>query len=394
MGLLPNWTLTFDPTHYDTHNQSYGLLARVRRDLPRLRGQLLTGVDVDLSPGGHEETQIQPGTEKTTNGKTVFTSYQDLAVVYDYDATFLSVSPYVHAEASPLRRLRLSAGLRFDHMQYAYDDRLDAPPSARYPRPADAHRRYDQLSPKLGLTWRVAEAVDAFASYRHAFRAPSEGQLFRQGTARNTIDLQPIRAENLEAGLRVRPGARVSLEASVYQLDKHDDVLSYRNPVDGATEAVNAGHTRHRGVELGLTARPSSWLDLSASYARARHTYEEWVVDPRNADFSGKEMETAPRELGHLLVTVTPSRGRYVSLEVVHLGRYWMDAANTQTYGGHTLLNLRGQLRVRRGIALFARVLNLADTRYAESASFTLARGRELAPGMPRSAYVGLRLGR
>jgi iron complex outermembrane receptor protein len=394
MGLLPNWALTFDPTYYDTQNQSYGLLAKVRRDLPFWRAQVLAGVDVDLSPGGRVETQIRPGSERTANGKTIFTSYEEVGRIYDYDATFFSASPYLHVEASPLSRLRLSAGLRFDHMEYAYDDELETPALARYQRPADAERRYHQLSPKLGLAYRVTERVDAFASYRHAFRAPSEGQLFRQGTARNTIDLKPVRAANVEAGLRVRPMARLSLEASVYQLDKRDDILSFRNPVDGATEAVNAGHTRHRGIELGVTARPAPWVDVAAGYSWARHTYEDWVVDPRSASFSGKEMETAPREVGNLLVTVKPSSRSYISLEVTHLGRYWMDQANTETYTGHTLLNLRGQVSLHRRVALYARLLNVTDERYAENASYTQNRGRELAPGTPRTVYVGLKVGR
>jgi iron complex outermembrane receptor protein len=395
MGLLPNWALTFDPTFYDTQNTSYGLLAKVRRDLPALRALVVAGVDVDLSPGGRVETAIRPGTEKTPEGKTVYTSYDALATIYDYDATFLAASPYVHAEASPVARLRLSAGLRFDHMQYAYDDTLTTPPLPRYQRPADAHRRYHHLSPKLGLTYRAADPVDVFASYRHAFRAPSEGQLFRQGTARNTIDLRPVRADNVELGLRVRPAPGVSVEVSMYELDKRDDVLSYRNPVDGATEAVNAGHTRHRGVEVGLTARPARWLDVNAGYSRAKHTYEDWVVDPaQGIDYSGLEMETAPREVGNLLVTVSPTARARVSLEVVRLGRYWMDAANTQAYDGHTLLNARASYEVRRGVRLYARLLNAADARYAESASYTIARGREYAPGAPRSAFVGVALGR
>jgi outer membrane receptor protein involved in Fe transport len=70
-----------------------------------------------------------------------------------------------------------------------------------------------------------------------------------------------------------------------------------------------------------------------------------------------------------------------------------MDAANTQSYGGHTLLNVRGQFRINDQVQLFARVLNLADRRYAESSSYTLQRGREFAPGMPRTAFVGVSLG-
>ncbi|MGH9173346.1 MAG: TonB-dependent receptor, partial [Vicinamibacterales bacterium] len=37
MSLLPNWTLTFDPTVYTTDNHSLGVLAKLRRDLTRWR---------------------------------------------------------------------------------------------------------------------------------------------------------------------------------------------------------------------------------------------------------------------------------------------------------------------------------------------------------------------
>jgi outer membrane receptor protein involved in Fe transport len=184
----------------------------------------------------------------------------------------------------------------------------------------------------------------------------------------------------------------VALEASVYRLDKKDDILSFRDPVDGSTQAVNAGHTRHVGVEGGARLRPWKWLEVSAAYSWARHTYEEWVVDPaRGVDFSGKEMETAPEQLGNLLVTVAPGRGAY-SVEVVRLGRYWMDASNTHEYLGHTLVNVRARFPLTRRLEAFARLSNVMDERYAESASFTANRGEEFAPGMPRTAYFGVKV--
>ena len=393
MDLLPNWALTFDPTVYYTSNTSYGLLAKVRRNFAPLRAQVVAGLDFDLSPGGRRELAIVPGTTRTDNGKTVFTSYTDGPVVYDYDVTYLGLAPYLSAELSPTPRLRASAGVRFDHMRYDYDDLLTTPATPRYRRPEDAVRSYEKLSPKLGLTYQFTDALNAFASYRHAFRAPSEGQLFRQGSTLNTIDLKPVKAESAEVGLRARPWRGLSLEVSAYQLDKEDDILSYRDPRDGATQSLNAGRTRHRGLEWGLHLDPARWVQVSAGLGLSRHTYEDWVVDPaRGVDYSGKVMETAPRQVGNLLLAFTPRPGSHLSAEVVYVGRYWMDAANTQEYPGHTLLNLRAEVRVHPRLVAFARVLNAADRRYAESSSFTLARGREFAPGLPRTAYAGLKL--
>ena len=51
MELLPNWTLTFEPTLYTDANESYGLLAKFRRGLPAVRTELTAGVDAEWSPG-------------------------------------------------------------------------------------------------------------------------------------------------------------------------------------------------------------------------------------------------------------------------------------------------------------------------------------------------------
>jgi outer membrane receptor protein involved in Fe transport len=390
MDLLPNWTLTFDPSIYDTKNTSYGLLAKVRRDLARMRAQFVAGVDLDLSPGGRVENQVQTTTTRTPTGRTVYSGYTLGPLIYDYDARYLAVSPYAQISLAPTARLRVDLGLRYDHLGYRYDDQLETPPSPRYQRPADASPGYDHLSPKLGLTYQLSDSLNAFLSYRNAFRAPSEGQLFRQGTALDTIGLKPVKADNYEVGLRVTPAKRAFLEVSLYRLDMHDDILSYRDPVDGSTQAVNAGKTRHDGVEVGLNLSPWGWLEIAGAYSYAEHTYVSWVVDPaRGVDYSGNDQEVAPNRIANVAVSLNHRRGT-LSFELFHVGPYWMDAANTQRYEGHTLLSLRGRVRAGKGVAAFARVLNLADERYAESSSYTLQRGRELAPGMPRTFYAGL----
>jgi outer membrane receptor protein involved in Fe transport len=392
MDLLPNGSLTYDPTVYNTSNDSFGVLAKYRRDFAR--AQLVTGVDVDVSPGGRVENQIQPVSEKLPSGARLFTDYSLGPVIYDYDVTYDAVSPYAQLLYSPTDRLHVDLGLRLDSMGYDYEDHLETPDTPRYRRPADATRRYNHLSPKLGASYALTDTVDVFASYRHAFRAPSEGQLFRQGSALDTIDLEPVKADNYEAGFRAQPLRMLSFETSVYRLEKHDDILTYRDPLDGATQSVNAGRTLHRGVEVGVRVEPSSWLSIAGAYSYARHTYEEWVVDPKQGiDYSGNEMEAAPRVLSNLLLSTTPIRAATVSLELTHVGPYWMDAGNVSRYDGYTLVHLRGEVTVGHGLTLFGRLLNLADVRYAESSSYTLSRGRELAPGLPRTLYAGIEIG-
>jgi outer membrane receptor protein involved in Fe transport len=390
MDIIPNWSLSYDPTIYNTQNSSLGLLAKYRRDFADRRARLIAGLDLDHSPGSRFEQSIAP-----VQVGGVYTSYSVGATRYDYDVTYESVSPYVHGEWSASERTRLSGGLRYDAMRYDYENHLGELTTTSWKRPASQSVDYRHLSPKLGLTHALTARDHLFAGYSHGFRAPSESQLFRQGSAVNTVDLDPVKADQVEVGYRGRSAGALSYEVSLYQLTKTDDILSFRNPVTGLTEAVNAGETRHRGVELGLRAPLTKRLALETSWSYAVHTYEEWLVRSGavNVDYSGNEIETAPRVLGNTRLAWRPAwlEGGRLALEWMRLGSYWEDAANTQKYEGHDLLHLRANLHLGPEWELFASVFNLTDTQFAESASYTVARGEELAPGLPRTLYAGVR---
>lgn len=387
MDILPNWSLSYDPTVYNTRNASLGLLAKWRRDFAPQRTRLILGMDLDYSPGSRNEQRIS-----TAKTGSIYTSYALGPTIYDYDVTFEAVSPYAQLQWSPLERLRVTAGVRADAMRYDYSNYLGALDTGNWRRPASTVRDYRHLSPKLGATWALAPDHHLFAAYGHGFRAPSESQLFRQGSALDTVDLKPVKADNYEAGARGRSG-RLSYEAAVYSLHKIDDILNYRAP-SGATEAVNAGETWHRGIELGAGVALTPGLTLDLAWSAARHTYEDWVARSGggNVVYTGNDMETAPRTLGNTRLTLAPAawRGGQVALEWVYLGRYWMDADNTHAYDGHDLINLRAQYPLTRELIVFARLMNAADTRFAEGAQYTVARGEEYAPGLPRTVYAGL----
>jgi outer membrane receptor protein involved in Fe transport len=385
MEMLPNWALSYDPTLYTNGHRSLGLMAKYRIDLAPLRTRLIAGIDLDRSPGHHFEERIQVQRE----GR-IFTDYEVTNTIYDYDVAFLGFSPYLQAEVAPLERLHLSAGLRYDNLGYRYDNHLGPLDSGPHRRPADTKIRYRHLSPKLGATYEFAPALSIFASYGHGFRTPSEGQIFRQGQAENTLALSPVRVDSYEGGLRGLIGNVLRYEVSAYHMVKEDDILSYTHP-DGTRETVNAGRTLHRGIETGLGIALPLDLRLDLGYAHARHSYGDWRPRP-GVDLGGQEMEHAPRNLASAVLNYSPRgpEGGGVALETKWVGSYWMDPENTARYEGHTLLGLRGELPVYGGVFLFGRITNLLDTRYAELASYTAARGEELAPGMPRALYLGI----
>ena len=407
MDLLASFTLNFDPTLSTVENRSYGLLAKWRTDFPNfLRARLIFGADVDVSPGQREEDSLNVSTAGAAPART-FSSYSVARRVYDYDVTFRGLSPYLHGEISPTERLRISGGLRYDHLSYKFRNRLSgAPifvaPGAPFPGPRfygqanDTDTSFSHYSPKLGATYAIAKDTHAFLAYSHGFRVPSEGNLFRPAVAstaaaaivstQTALTLKPIRADQIEGGFRGRL-KNIAYDFVVYDLRKRDDIVSQRDPVTTFTLTVNAGRTRHRGVELGAGAPFLATCRFDLAFSYARHTYEDWVTAA--GVFSGKEIEAAPRVLSTARLAWQPRAGAQVQLEWVRLGRYWLDPANTQTYSGHDLLNARANWPLTRDLSVFGSISNLTDKRYADSAQLASSQP-VLSPGLPRTFYAGL----
>ncbi len=394
MDLLANWSLSYDPTIYTTENQSFGAQIKYRHDFAPLRTRLIVGIDLDHSPGSRVENRI--ATTSTGAGYTrVYTSYTLGARVYDYDVTYQGISPYIHGEISPVEKLRITAGLRYDQVRYQFNNRFGTTPiqtgTAYYGQVGDTDVDFGHLSPKLGATYMFSEALNVFAAYNHAFRAPSEGQLCRPAVASSALaataaaeaarNLKPIKVDSFEIGLRGKLNA-------AYTMTKTDDILSYRDPVTNLTTPTNAGKTLHRGIEIGAGAQLAEMWRLDAAFSYAKHTYEDWRISS-TVDYSGNEMELAPRKIANTRLSFGNAQTGMAQLEWLHFGSWWSNQTNTSKYDGHDLFNLRGIYPLGRDLSLFANIHNVADKRYAESTGVSSGFDT-FAPGLPRTFSAGL----
>src|SRR5690606_8161577 len=148
-------------------------------------------------------------------------------------------------------------------------------------------------------------ALATYANYVHGFRAPSEGQLFRQGSALNTVGLSPVRANSFAVGARGELAGRLGYTLAAYSLTVADARPTYIRP-DGIRETQNAGETLHRGVEAGLGVALSRALRADVSYSLAKHTYESWRPAD-GVDYAGNEQEAAPQVLANARLSYSPA---------------------------------------------------------------------------------------
>lgn len=352
----------------------------------------ITGVDIDYSQGYTEQTYI----ERTDNDAgDYWLEYQAAGSIYDFGVDFTSISPYIHGETGIGEQLRLSAGLRYDNIEYDYDNKLSTDvDSPIHKRPADTSVDMDHWSPKLGATYDLGDNHNLYAAYRHAFRIPSSGQLFRSGATEDSTNLEPVKADSLELGLRGQLLETVGYEMTIYQMDKEDDIVSVSDET-GARRNVNAGSTQHKGVELGMAWQIIEPLTLSANYTYGEHTYKEWT--DRSGDHSGNTMPRAPEDYAGLQLSFSPDwlgGGRFEA-EWQHRGEEYFREDNeipgghhSATYEGHQLWNLRASYKPIQQLELYANLLNATDERYAESVSKW---GPTFTPGRPRTLMAGAR---
>jgi len=399
MDLMPSWMLTYDPNDRQYKFQSYGFIAKFRQKLSN-SVEWVTGVDVDFTPSTYRETRLSPVIEDGIYTSTAPTG----RVNYDFNADQLALSPYIHGEWQVQPQLRLTAGLRYNYFNVDYQDNLDTSVvqsqagADRFThfRPASQTRSFDSLSPKLGLVYALNDGQSVYSTYRHSFRAPAINTLFRSGSSTNTDELDPVKTNSFEIGTR-GGAAGLNYDIALYHMVIKDDIVSIIDQDSLDLKDSNAGQTEHQGLEITLAKRlhPEWSVSLATSYSNQQ--YEDFVAltgRPAVAiNFAGNDVPRAPKTLASASVRYEPLTwfGSVFELEWNHVGEYFTDETNTQTYSGHTTAQLLASYPLTPSLEIYGRINNLTDKVYSAYTSNQVG-DPDLAyrPGNPRSFFFGV----
>lgn len=404
-ALMPSWMITYDANIAKTEFETLGLLSKYRVKLGQ--GEFIVGVDLDHTSAEYNERRIDMVEDEDEN----YIGFIETGRTnYAYKADQLTTSPYFHYEWVAAK-WHFSAGLRYDSFRVSYNDRLDAStaeigpdvpgwggslsPAYRHLRPQSQTVTHEQWSPKLGAIYQLSDNQTIYFNYRHAFRTPTIGQLFRSGSSSNSAELAPVKAISYELGSRGQLSSHLYYELAIYHMDIEDDIVSRIDTSDRKT--VNAGETSHRGVELGLEAQLNQEWSTGLSFTYTEQSYEDFstLCSGTPCDFSGNDISKAPKTLGNLTIAYTPLTvpGLRLETEFSHLGDYYTDETNSQRYAGHDLVNLRASYQVNDQWQVYARMQNIADKRYSTYTSNRVGNTElDYRPGMPRSVFAGIKI--
>ena len=338
------------------------------------------GADIEYTKGKLFEFQ---------DNETVFSFTQGLH--YDYEVESFVGAAYGQKNFWLGQDTVLDIGTRAEYTRYQYDNESTVGSSGRFIRLADRNDDFFVITPKASLRHEVSEALNIYARAARAARAPQTVDLYSVQLNQIGGEAEVETLDSLEAGIKYNKHG-LNFDAAVFSQWK--DNFFFRNS-DGLS--VANGKTKHEGIEVSFSAGLTDWLNLSGDGTLARHRYDfddvnlngDGSVDLSNSITDGDRVDTAPDTLLNLRLTMRPHTRFMTEIEWRHVGSYFTDPGNTQSYDGHDLFVLRSSFDVTDNFRIFGRVDNLFDINYADRADFAFGNER-FFPGRPQTLFFGL----
>ena len=365
--------------HNDSEENTFGVMHKGIMN-PNW-GRFIYGVDTEVTKGKRTYTQ-QFDYVPSGWGSNV-----DAGTIYDYSVDYFALSPYLHTDWSLTEAFTLSTGLRYDMNRYEYSNNIDdgVYGSSTYFRVADRNDDYSHLSPKLSLSYAMTPNSMVYARYANSFRVPSASRLYSPTKTDYDFTLDPEISNTYELGYKV-DGDSTDAEIALYYMDLSDTITRYTDGL-GNRYYDNGGTTIHKGIEVSLKHEFNSEWSSKVAYSYSMHNFENDEV------YGNDEMAEAPNHLVNLRAFYKPSqvKGLSVMAEGIYTSEYWMDHSHTMKYAGYKVYNLKANYQVNKDWRVFAKLNNVTDERYAESATYAYG-SENYTPASPRQVFIGTEL--
>jgi iron complex outermembrane receptor protein len=350
--------------------------------------RVAAGVDVQRA---HDVRRNQ----RTTGGRPV--AADDTLLTFQNE-TMTSVGPFAQVQVDPHPRLTVSAGGRWDRIGFAVDDRFLQDGSDD-----SAERSMTAASGHVGAVWRAGGSFVPYANISTAFETPTTTELAARSDGQGGFnpDLGPQDIVTMEVGARGRLG-RATYEVALFNADANDAIVQHLE-TSGRAFFRNAGRTRSRGLELGLSAEATDWLQLRAAYTLADYKFTDYTVPsatlpaPALDTLDGNFMAGVP---ANVLRLGARTLWRGFSLDVDHTlqSGLWADDRNAVRVDSWGSGHLNARLAWGGHVAgwrfePFVSVQNALDTDYVGAVTLNGFGGRVIEPAPLRNWFMGIEVG-
>ncbi|MFB6231637.1 MAG: TonB-dependent receptor family protein, partial [Salinibacter sp.] len=237
--------------------------------------------------------------------------------------------------ALPLGRLKLSAGLRADWIEFEANDRTSAND--------DGTQTFRSLSPSVGLSYDLGTGR-LFANLSTGLETPTTTELSNRPDGQGGFnDLNAEDILGIEGGATGTWSAqRLSYDLTVFYQDIENVLVPFQKKDFGPTYYRNQGAARNLGVESSIRWRPSGPLSARASYSYVDAEFTAGTIagPDTTTSLDGNQLPGVPTH--RLGATVQFQAEPVRSLVTVqHVGEQYGDSKNTATIDDYTTVDLR-----------------------------------------------------
>ncbi len=255
-------------------------------------------------------------------------------------------------------RLIVESGFRSDWIDWDIYDLMT--PSLQ------KRKQADNLSPKVGIEYRIWEALALYTSYAESFKAPDANALIFEtpNIFAPNPNVESQVARHKEIGIRYAHPVLGSLRSAFFNIETKKEILF--NDISNLNENFD---TRRNGVEVAIETALTPQFQVFSNYTYTRAHFDNGVFD-------GKTIPLVPESKWSAGFVAEPIPGLKVSGEAT--GIYSQFALNdfNNIFPAQDYWVAGGRVSYgQKGWEVFVRVENLLDEEYN---NFTTSDGETL----------------
>lgn len=221
-------------------------------------------------------------------------------------------------------KLSIDAGARYERISLVATD---------YQEDTRQSADFDDISPKLGITYQWSDTHRVWLGVSQGFYAPDLDDMFSTQEDASNPDLKAEKANNIELGFRGSWGD-LSYDTSIY----HNEITNYlveqdfiRDDGSEFQRTTNAGQVTISGIESVIEYKPFDDWRFSLTHTYTDNTYDRFVQSTVGADddLTGKILRRSPGHHYNARIAWVPIDALTVELEGDFYSSYFADDANS-----------------------------------------------------------------
>lgn len=214
-------------------------------------------------------------------------------------------------------------------------------PALKYTAPRSYERKYDDLLPNLGVTWRFAPGHSVYTSYAESISAPRTDDLYDFGDP----NPEPETTQTFDVGYRFQSSSIIASVAA-WRTEYDNRIVRAYDEVEDTSYSRNVGSVTLQGIDGQIGWSPMQGFSLYASVSYLNSEIKNDLLKGVDSDGKPVYIPTAGKMLFETPEWQYGLRAQYevadfvIGLQGKHVGERFANDVNTEIASDYTVFDL------------------------------------------------------